>query len=174
MNRKSLFLLIALLAVIGTWSYFQQGTNGGDYSLVGKEAPDFSLKDEKGNTVRLSGLRGKVVLLHFWATWCPPCVEEIPSLDKMVKKFDPAKFMLLPVSVDEEGADAIKAFRKRVSFSFSAGLNPKADVADLYGVYRLPESLLIDQNGKVVKRIGGPQDWEHPRWEEMINKLSPP
>lgn len=170
MNKKILFLLIALLGVIGYWSYIQQGTNGGGYSLVGKPAPDFSLKDEKGNTIRLNRYRGKVVLLHFWATWCPPCVEEFPSLDKMVKKFDPAKFVLLPLSVDEEGINAIREFRKRVSFGFPVVLDSKADVADLYGTYRLPESFLIDGSGKVVKKISGPQDWEHPRWEGMIQK----
>ncbi|MBI2339562.1 MAG: TlpA family protein disulfide reductase [Deltaproteobacteria bacterium] len=148
MNKKILFLLVALLAVIIAWSYLKEGTNGG-YSLVGKQAPDFSLKDEKGQKVALSQYRGKVVLLHFWATWCPPCVEEFPSLDRLVQKFDGAKFALIAVSVDEEGMEAVRE----------------------YGTYRLPESFLIDKNGKVTKKISGPQDWEHPRWEGTIGKM---
>ena len=170
MNKKILFLLIALLAVVIYWSYTQDGTNGG-YNLVGKPAPDFTLQDEKGDTIRLSRYRGKVVLVHFWAAWCPPCVEEFPSLDKMVKKFDPEKFVFLPVSVDEEGINAIREFRKRVSFDFPVVLNPKTDVADAYGTYSLPTSFLIDKNGTVVKKISGPQDWEQARWEGMIRKL---
>lgn len=169
MSKRTLFLLIVLLGIIIYWAYIQQGYRESS-TLLGKPAPDFSLVDENGKTVQLKDYRGKVVLVHFWATWCPPCLDEFPLLNAFNKKFSKDQFALIAISMDED-MSAVKKFRYRVPFDFPIILAKSPKVADEYGTYKLPESYLIDKQGKVVKKIIGPQNWKSPRWEKEVKEL---
>lgn len=170
MPKRTIILLFLLLLVIIYWAFIEQGYKE-SASLIGKPAPDFSLKDEKGNRVALADYRGKVVLLHFWATWCAPCIEEFPLLNKFYKKFPEDQFALIAISMDEEGLPVIDKFRQQVPFDFTITLTKSPKVADEYGTYRLPESYLIDKEGKVVRKIIGPQNWNSPGWASEVRKL---
>src|SRR3989338_9768630 len=113
MIQKRFFLLILLFLVAVFWFYLHESTRLGT-DMKGKPAPDFTLQNEKGEAVRLADLKGKVVLVHFWATWCPPCVAEMPTLDAFIQKYRGKNVVLLAISEDEEGWPVIKKFRKKV------------------------------------------------------------
>ena len=124
-----------------------------------KIAPDFAVTDLAGRTVRLSALRGKVVVLNIWATWCPPCVEEMPSIERLWSVLRGDDFALLAVSQDEEGRHSVEPFVARMGFSFPVFLDPDHEVGDRYGVWGYPETFIIDRNGYVVEHVIGPRDW---------------
>lgn len=124
-----------------------------------KRAPDFAVTDLQGRTVRLSALRGKVVLLNLWTTWCPPCVEEMPSIERLWSTLQGDDFAVLAVSQDEEGRRSVEPFLQKMRFSFPVFLDPEHEVGDSYGVWGYPETFVIDRNGYVVERVIGPRDW---------------
>lgn len=169
--RPKLFFLWAILFVlIVSWFYLNEGRKN-NLALVNKPAPDFVLKDEKGNRVRLSDYQGSVVLVHFWAAWCGSCVEEFPLLNAFYKKMAGSPFVLLAISMDEGGMEAVREFRKMISFDFNVLLNPDQSVAESYGTYALPDSYLVNRDGIIVKKIMGPQNWNDPKWEKQIRNL---
>ena len=127
-----------------------------------QRAPDFAVTDLQGRTVRLSALRGKVVVLNLWATWCAPCVDEMPSIERLWSTLQGDDFALLAVSQDEEGRHSVEPFVQRMKFSFPVFLDPDHEVGDRYGVWGYPETFVIDRNGYVVERVIGPRDWASP------------
>jgi peroxiredoxin len=127
----------------------------------GSEAPDFELSTlSEDQRVGLSQLRGQVVLLNFWATWCKPCEDELPSMEQLYRVLGRGRegFELLAVSVDES-PKPVQAFREQYSISFPILLDPEQRVSRLYQTRGFPESLLIDRQGRVVERYVGPRDW---------------
>jgi peroxiredoxin len=127
----------------------------------GSEAPDFELRTlSEGRRLGLSQLRGQVVLLNFWATWCKPCEDELPSMEELYRALrgGGGGFELLAVSVDGS-PEAVRAFRERYSITFPILLDPEQRVARLYQTQGFPESLLIDPQGRIVERYVGPRDW---------------
>lgn len=141
---------------------------------AGQPAPDWSLVNNRGNTEKLSDYQGQVVLLNFWATWCPPCVFEMPSMQRLYRRFEGKKFRVLAVAVDEGGWGAIRSFLKRIPVEFPLFWDQTGSVADLYGVSRLPESYLIDSKGIVVRRFSGPVEWDSPEIVRLIEQLTGP
>ena len=125
-------------------------------------APSFSLPDRDGKPVDLSAYRGKVVLLNFWATWCPPCRDEEPSLRRLASAMDPGKFQLVAVSVDEDGWPAIDKFFGGNRPPYAVALDQNARISRVYGTTRLPESYLIDSSGTLRLKFIGPRNWTDP------------
>src|SRR5262245_2920409 len=125
---------------------------------IGDPAPDFFIKDEAGQRISLNDYRGKLVFLHFWATWCQPCAEEAPVIDALRKNLQHRNFQVVMISLDT-GWSVVKEFTQQHNVGFPVYLDPGRQVADLYGVYALPVTFLIDRNGVIVKRILGPNDW---------------
>jgi peroxiredoxin len=141
-----------------------------DQLQAGSMAPDFTLKDLKGNSVTLSQLRGKVVFLNFWATWCPPCRAEMPAMERLNEVYGSQDFVMLAVNIEED-VEAVKAFLKENPHSFSVLLDLEANAQNLYGVYRFPETFLIDKKGKIVERYLGAWDWSGVDFLKKINDL---
>ena len=131
-------------------------------AVEGKPAPDFTLKDLAGNPVQLSTLKGKVVLVNFWATWCPPCREEIPSMVKMNQAMQGKPFQLLAISIDEGGKDAVADFFKKGGVTLPALLDTDGAIAKRYGTTGVPETFVIDTKGVIMKKIVGGMDWSAP------------
>ena len=141
---------------------------------VGFPAPNFSFPDLQGQQVSLSAHRGKVVLVNIWATWCPPCRQEMPSMQKLYERFKGENFEILAVSIDSTGREAVAPFMRQMNLTFPALLDPKEDIGPLYGSIGVPESFIIDKEGIVVEKIIGPIDWATPKvflfFQDLINK----
>jgi cytochrome c biogenesis protein CcmG, thiol:disulfide interchange protein DsbE len=148
-------LAAAILVLFAMPSYRQ-----GEASIAGKPAQDFSLT-LAGKSEHLSDLKGKLVVLNFWATWCPPCVEETPSLNRLQKYIDSRGGMVLGVSVDEDGA-AYEKFLKDQSVSFSTYRDATKKSAADYGTTIYPETYVIDRHGKIARKFIGAQQWDSP------------
>jgi peroxiredoxin len=133
-------------------------------------ASDFVVPDLQGNAVRLSALRGKVVFLNLWATWCPPCREEMPSMQRLYQHFQGRDFAMLAVSSDEQ-KPAVEAFVKEGQYTFPVLFDPQRQVGDTYGVWGYPETFLIDRTGKIVEHIVGPRPWDKPDQLAKIERL---
>ncbi len=117
-------------------------------NLVGKKAVEFSLPDVNGGEVALQSFRGKVVLLNFWATWCGPCREELPELDRVQEKFRKRGFAVVAVTVDNE-LENIRGFLKKYDLKLQALWDRRKKLADAYKVEKMPSSYLIDRNGVI-------------------------
>jgi len=125
----------------------------------GIEVPNFVFPDINGKEVSLSDHRGKVVLLNVWATWCPPCRQEMPSMQRLYEKFKGESFEILAVSIDSEGREAVAPFMREMNLTFPALLDPRETIMSLYGITGVPESFIIDKDGILVKKIIGPINW---------------
>ena len=125
----------------------------------GVSAPNFSLPGLDGKNVSLADFKGKVVLVNIWATWCAPCVEEMPSMEKLYEELKGKDFELLAVSVDESGAEAVKPFMEKHKLNFPMLLDTKGEIKNLYQATGIPESFIIDKDGMIVEKIVGPRDW---------------
>jgi peroxiredoxin len=123
-------------------------------------APDFTTPRLGGSEVRLGTERGKVVLLNFWATWCPPCKEEMPSMERLYRRFQARGFTILALSIDAGGPEVVESFVKRLGLTFPIGLDPKLEIANLYTVRGLPASFLIDRSGRITGVALGPRNWD--------------
>ncbi|GFE61237.1 TlpA disulfide reductase family protein [Geobacter sp. AOG2] len=125
-------------------------------------APAITVNSLAGKPLNLSDLKGKVVILNFWATWCPPCREEIPSMMKLNSAMAGKPFQMVAVSIDEGGQPAIEAFFKTSGFSLPAYTDPDNRAAKAYGITGVPETFVIDKNGILLKRVIGPMAWDSP------------
>ncbi len=144
-------------------------------------APDFTLKDMDGKAHRLAGWRGKAVILNFWATWCPPCRKEMPSMERAWRKLreEKAPVVLVAVNVGED-ADTIFGFTAQMDLSFPILLDERSEVADRYrqltgiGTMALPTTFVIDPEGRVVYRAVGGREWDDPALLARVRALVPP
>lgn len=139
---------------------------------VGDAAPDFELEDTKGNKVSLSSLRGKVVLLNLWATWCPPCREEMPSMEKLNDAMADDDFVMLAVNVEANGRAAVAEFLAETPYTFPILYDDKGVVQSLYGVSKFPESFIIRKDGTIAEKIIGPLDWASPKTINYFKNLT--
>jgi peroxiredoxin len=140
-------------------------------AVEGKSAPDFTLNDLSGRPVQLSSLKGKVVLLNFWATWCPPCREEIPSMVRLNQSMQGKEFQMLAVSIDEGGKDAVVDFFKKGKVALPALLDTEGKVSRRYGTTGVPETFVIDRKGVILKKVVGSMDWSSPEVLAALNEL---
>jgi len=137
----------------------------------GEPAPEFRLEGLDGATVSLADLGGKVVCLHFWATWCPPCLEELPRLMAFAAKQDPNRFVLLPVSVDRGGPEQVRSFLRSWGLDTRAYLDRGGKIAREYGTIRYPETYILGPRGKLRRKIVGAEDWDPAKWERFLQKV---
>ena len=140
----------------------------------GKPAADISLRDLAGQEVKLSDLRGKVVLLNFWATWCPPCREEVPSMVKLNQIMAGKQYQMLAVSIDEQGKPAVENFFKQQGVTLPAYLDPQQQAAKIYGITGVPETFIIDKQGIIQKKVIGGMDWSAPEVVSYLEGLARP
>ncbi len=137
-----------------------------------KKAPDFSLRDLTGKKVEIRHYKGKIVFLNFWATWCGPCKEEMPSLEVLHEKSKGEKFVLLTISVDYEGLKVVHGFLDKHRYTFTVLLDPNGETLDLFEVKGIPTTFIIDKKGRVIGRAIGPRDWKSPEVFSLIDLLA--
>jgi peroxiredoxin len=170
--------LFAILIIFSAISFSSEINREDLFSKVGiqaiksgKKAPNFRLEDLKGKKSELKHFIGKVVFLNFWATWCGPCKEEMPSIEALYQKFKGKDFVFLAISVDYEGKNSVKEFIEKKHYTFPVLLDPKCKVFDLYEVKGIPTTILIDKNGSIVGKTTGPRDWNSPEAISLLNSL---
>ncbi len=138
---------------------------------------EIRLKDVFGNTVSLSDFRGKIVFLNFWATWCPTCVVEMPSMEKLHRRFKDQNFAVIAVNLQESKAQ-VKSFLEKYELSFTTLLDSKGEVASGFAVRALPTTLVLDKAGRIIGIALGPREWDHQAsfalFEYLINSPSNP
>ncbi|MBI4636671.1 MAG: TlpA family protein disulfide reductase [Candidatus Rokubacteria bacterium] len=134
-------------------------------------ATDFTVPGLTGQTLRLSDFKGKVVLLNFWATWCPPCKEEMPSMERLYRRYKDKGFTILAVSIDSGSAAPVAAFVKKFGLTFPIGLDPEFAVANLYTVRALPSTFLIDRSGALTALAMGPRDFDSRAAHAVVEAL---
>ena len=161
MRRIPVLFVLILAAATGC----NRGSRPG---LVGNAAPDFTVQDADRKVV-LHDLRGKVVVLNFWATWCPPCVEEMPSLVKLQSDLKD-RVVVLAVSVDDDER-SYHTFLKKNNVDLLTVRDPQQKSNELYGSFKFPETYIIDRSGVVQRKFIGPVDWTRPDVLEYLNKL---
>jgi peroxiredoxin len=161
-NNQTVVRMVLALAVLGMVTYLFSCTRNAEYKVigVGDRAPEVRLQSVDGKTVNLADYRGKVVLIHFWATWCPPCVEEIPTLERFYQQVLDADIEVLAVSVDDsadaEGVPGIE----QVHFPVLHDIGRRT--AGSYGTLKFPETYIVGRDGMVRHKVIGPMDWSVP------------
>lgn len=139
---------------------------------AGATAAPFELSDLSGQTVSLAALRGKVIFLNVWATWCAPCREEMPSMEKLYERLRGQKgFVMLAVSQDTAGPAVVAKYVKRHGYHFDVLLDPQNAVAEAYDVSGVPETFIIDRNGRIVAHHSGAFDWSQPEVTDALEEL---
>lgn len=146
------------------------GVAGALTSLPGQLAPDFVLKSDSGENLRLSELRGQVVMINFWASWCGPCREEMPFLDELYTRYREAGFAVLGVNMDEEAATAHK-MAKRLGVSFPVMHDARNAVSKLYDVDAMPATVMVDRDGRVRAVHRGFRDGTAERYQAEVREL---
>jgi cytochrome c biogenesis protein CcmG, thiol:disulfide interchange protein DsbE len=134
---------------------------------VGDKAPFFSVRTESGSKITPTEFGGRLLVLNFWATWCPPCVEEMPSLNDFAQKMAAQNVVVVGVSIDKNEA-AYKRFLQRNRLAFQTARDPDENISSTYGTFKWPETYVINREGKVVQKYVGPRDWNDP---EIANSL---
>jgi peroxiredoxin len=164
------FGVVVLLAALAIY----QETQAPGPTLVGSEAPDFSLRNFQGETIHLSDYRGKLVFLNFWATWCEPCIREIPDMMRVKDALEGRDFEMLAISVDTSWDD-VNAYLDENGFELPTVLDPGQAVKLEYRVTGFPETFLVsvdnDGTGTVMAKYIGERPWAEPRWFDEIERF---
>lgn len=182
-------LMVAMIVVTGFWKIEKsleepirpvsevQPSGQPQKKLEGLPAPDFVLPTLGGGRMRLSDYRGKIVFLNIWATWCPPCREEMPSMQKLHERFMGEDFAMLTISIDED-TSLVGPFMEELGLTFPVALDPEQEVSSQYGITGVPETFLIDKNGIVMHHLIGPGKWDDPSlvsaFEGLVRKPAAP
>jgi cytochrome c biogenesis protein CcmG/thiol:disulfide interchange protein DsbE len=141
------------------------GSNKVKRMEIGKPAPEFVLQDASGNTWKLSNLKGKVVFVNFWATWCKPCRDEMPSMEALNKSMGGQSFQMLAIVFNDD-LQMADSFARRLGATFPVLANPGPELAEAYMITGVPETFLIDADGILRHKFLGPYEWDT---EEMRN-----
>jgi cytochrome c biogenesis protein CcmG, thiol:disulfide interchange protein DsbE len=155
--------LVAFLGIIAVFA--MPSYRHGEASIAGKRAEDFSMQ-LAGKPAHLSDFRGKVVVLNFWGTWCPPCIEETPSLNRLQKYLAAHNGVVLGVAADEDAVQ-YESFLREHGVIFPTYRDPAtkeqhSPIAQAYGTVMIPETYIIDRDGKIARKIIGMQEWDSP------------
>ena len=169
-----LVVAIALGAVLILWNptpaKAQERPTPEQATIVkdGHTAPDFEVQMFDGSTIKLADLKGKVVLLNFWATWCPPCRAELARVEKdIIERFKGKPFVFIPVSRGEK-RETVAAFREKMGYTFPMGLDTESTIYNKYAQTYIPRNFLIDKKGKVVKASVG---YDEAEFAELIKLI---
>ena len=179
-SRKFWFLtVLCLTMLIVSASYLMSAQNRPiNYKLVPNlqamkdrsPAPQFTLPNLEGGEIGLRDFRGKLLMLNFWASWCVPCREEMPAMERLYQKYRNQGFVILGINLQDNKKNAV-AFVKELRITFPVAFDPNGEVGRLYGAWGLPATYLIDGNGIALARAWGPIDWFTPGARELVEMI---
>ena len=173
--QKKFFLLLATFLLLTPQAFSEESDL---FSKVGiqsisdkKKTPDFCLDGLNGGKVRLNALKGKIVFLNFWATWCGPCKEEMPSMEALYQHYKERDFLFLTISVDYGGPEPVRKFIEKHRYRFPVLLDPEGITLDLFEISEIPATLIIDNKGKMMGRVIGPRNWSSPEVFSLVDQM---
>jgi len=137
---------------------------------IGKQAPDFVLQDSEGKTWQLSNQKGKIVFVNFWATWCKPCRDEMPSMEVLNQAMAGKPFQMLSIVVNDDLKMA-ESFARRLGATFPVLANPGPELTEAYMITGVPETFLIDADGILRHKFIGPYNWNTPEMRNLVLEL---
>jgi len=171
---KSKAIILVILFIIGIAIAFlmlQERTDSPGIITVGSVAPDIDLIDSNQNTLKLSELKGSVVFINFWSTWCDPCIEELPSIETLFRHFsNNPRFQVITVIFKDDGQKALR-YMKENGYTFPVYFNPDGSAAKKFRITGVPETFIIDKQGVLRDKIIGPEQWDSPVMLETLNNL---
>jgi peroxiredoxin len=176
--RRSLLLLLIIPALLSTASSYAWAQSKINYKVIPNleamkdqaPTPEFTLPNLDSKKISLKDFRGKLVFLNFWATWCVPCREEMPAMEKLYQEFKEKNFVVLAVNVKDRKQDAVN-FAKELKLSYPIVIDPDAQVGLLYGAWGLPTTYLIGPKGEGLARAWGPAEWYSPAARNLIKDV---
>lgn len=172
MIRRVAVLLGALVLIVAPAAVGQDPFR--ELSLIKPRRPtaakDFVVPGLTSERLRLSDFGGKVRFVNFWATWCPPCKEEMPSMERLYRRYKEQGFTILAISIDAD-MSGVEPFIKSLKLTFPIGLDPTGAVSNDYAVRALPSSYLVDRSGNIVAVALGPRDWDSSAARAVIESL---
>jgi peroxiredoxin len=171
MSKTKAVKILILLLILGGAVFLALRLRSPRPVDIGERAPDFTLPALTHGSLSLHDFGRQVVVLNFWATWCSPCVEETPSLEKFAEQVRLQGVAVMGVSVDQDVA-ALQAFAAEQHLSFPIARDPSQSVANRYGTFQFPETYIIDQEGRVAEKLIGPVDWQDPRLITFVRALA--
>lgn len=172
--------VLAVVVAVGVVAAAWLARNRLQPVVSGYPAPDFEVVDASGSAVNLGTYEGKVLLLNVWATWCAPCREEMPSMQRLYDNFSPDDFEIAAISIDAPrgGADPAGnpagdplAFARELGLTFPILLNPSGDIQRIYRTSAVPESFLISGNGVIYKKVAGATAWDSEANIGLVRRL---
>jgi len=170
----SILLLVAMTWLLPSWAMASEENLLRKHNFIPETgfvpAPDFATVDAEGRAVRLDSFKGKVVILNFWATWCPPCRLEMPSMEKLYQEFKEQGLEIVAVNF-MESPGPVREFVKEQGFTYPILMDGKSRIAESYGVMRLPETVLIGRRGNLLGKSAGYKDWYKPAVREFVSLL---
>src|SRR6202162_5189359 len=169
LKSRSKASLFALCLAVGLLSALIGCYSGGKPARIGSNAPDFTVQDSD-HKVTLSQFRGQVVVLNFWGTFCPPCIEETPSLVQMQKRLKDKGVVVLAVSIDTDD-NAYHKFLKDYKIDFVTVRDGAQKTSSLYGTFGWRETFVMDRNGMIRRKFLGAADWSSPEITDYLSKL---
>jgi peroxiredoxin len=171
MSKTNAVKILVLLLILGGAAILALRLRQPRPVEIGERAPDFTLPALTQGSLSLHDFGRQVVVLNFWATWCPPCVEETPGLVKFAEQMHAQGVTVIGVSVDQDTA-ALQTFAAQQHLSFLIGRDPDQSVANRYGTFKFPETYIINQDGRVAEKLIGAVDWQDPRIITFVQELA--
>jgi len=171
MSKTNVLKLLILGSIVAFTVFLAFQSRQAHPPEVGEAAPDFTLPGLSGRSISLRDFRRGVVVVNFWATWCPPCIEETPSLKKFADQLGSAGVTVIGVSVDQD-AQALRKFVTSAQLTFPIARDQDQSVSSRYGTSKFPESYVIDPEGRIAKKIVGAIDWQDPRIVAFVRNLA--
>jgi peroxiredoxin len=172
MNKGNLITALAAALVVAGALFFLLRSRPAHPLELGETAYDFTVSNLSGGTIHLRDYQGHAVVLNFWATWCPPCVEEAPSLERFAERMQKQGVVVIGVSVDQDAA-ALEKFIASYHLTYPIGRDPDQGVASRYGTFQFPETYILDRQRRVAEKLWA-WDWEDPRIISFVQELSHP
>jgi peroxiredoxin len=171
MSKTNAVKMLVLMLILGGAVFLALRLRPPRHVDIGERAPDFTLPALTQGSLSLHDFGRQVVVLNFWATWCPPCVEETPSLEKFAEQMRHQGVAVMGVSVDQD-VGALRTFADQQHLSFPILRDPNQSVANRYGTFQFPETYIIDQEGRVAEKLIGAVDWQDPRLVAFVQQLT--
>jgi cytochrome c biogenesis protein CcmG/thiol:disulfide interchange protein DsbE len=171
MSKTNALKVAVLVLILGGAVYLALRQYQPRPLAIGDSAPDFTLPAIPSGSLDSREYHQQVVVLNFWATWCAPCVEEIPSLEKFAARMRPQEVVVLGVSVDDD-REALEEFVKKYRINYAIGVDPNRALAARFGTFQFPETYILDRHGRLAEKVIGAIDWDDPRLQSFVQELA--